>query len=53
MRAALSVDELGVDPHLSAIRLRRTFKHIAHAQVLADGLGVDRQGNRVKKRVTT
>ena len=42
MRAAVGVDELGVDPHLIAARLHRAFQHIAHAQILADRLGVDR-----------
>ena len=42
MGAAPGVDELGVDPHLIAARLNRAFQHIAHAQILADRLGVDR-----------
>ena len=42
MSAAVGVDELGVDPHLIAARLNRAFQHIAHAQILADRLGVDR-----------
>ena len=42
VRAAVGVDELGVDPHLVAARLNRAFQHIAHAQILADRLGVDR-----------
>ena len=40
--AAVGVDELGVDPHLIAAGLHRAFQHVAHAQVLADRLGVDR-----------
>ena len=40
--AAVGVDELGVDPHLIAARLHRAFENIAHAQILADRLGVDR-----------
>ena len=40
--AAVGVDELGVDPHLIAGRLHRALQHIAHAQLPADGLGVDR-----------
>ena len=40
--AAAGVDELGVDPHPIAARLHRAFENIAHAQILADRLGVDR-----------
>jgi hypothetical protein len=40
--AALGVDELGVDPHLVSARLHRAFESVAHVQVLADRLGVDR-----------
>ena len=40
--AAVGVDELGVDPHPIAARLHRAFENIAHAQILADRLGVDR-----------
>ena len=42
MRAGAGVDELGVDPHPIAARLHRAFENIAHAQILADRLGVDR-----------
>jgi hypothetical protein len=42
MSAAAGVDELGVDPHPIAARLHRAFENIAHAQILADRLGVDR-----------
>ena len=42
MRAAVGVDELGVDPDLIAAGQHRAFQHIAHAQILADRLGVDR-----------
>jgi len=42
MRAAVGVDELGIDPHLVAAGLHRAFQHIAHPQILADGFGVDR-----------
>ena len=34
--------ELGIEAHLTAAGLHRAFQHIAHAQFLADGLGVDR-----------
>ena len=40
--AAAGVDKLGVDPHPIAARLHRTFQNVAHAQFLADRLGVDR-----------
>ena len=40
MGAALGVDELRVDPHPVAAGLHRTLQHIAHAQILADRLGV-------------
>ncbi|MGA8714375.1 MAG: hypothetical protein WB647_15325, partial [Roseiarcus sp.] len=40
--AAAGVDELGVDPHPIAARLHRAFENIAHAQILADRLDVDR-----------
>ncbi|MGA9847296.1 MAG: hypothetical protein WBQ45_06605, partial [Roseiarcus sp.] len=40
--AAAGVDELGVDPHPVAARLHRAFENIAHAQILADRLDVDR-----------
>ena len=40
--AAAGVDELGVDPHPVAARLHRSFENIAHAQILADRLRVDR-----------
>jgi hypothetical protein len=40
--AAAGVDELGVDPRPIAARLHRAFENIAHAQILADRLGVDR-----------
>ena len=42
VRAAASVDELGVDPDLIATWLHRALENIAHAQILADHLGVDR-----------
>jgi hypothetical protein len=42
MSAAAGVDELGVDPHPVAARLHRAFENIAHAQILADRLDVDR-----------
>ena len=42
MGAAVGVDELGVDSGLGADKLHRALQHIAHAQVLADRLGVDR-----------
>ena len=41
MRAAFGVDELGVDAHPVLIALHRAFEHVAHAQLLADRLGVD------------
>ena len=40
--AAAGVDELGVDPHPITARLNRAFENIAHPQILADRLGVDR-----------
>ena len=40
MCAAVCVDELGVDPHLSGAGLHRAFQHIPHTQILADGFGV-------------
>src|SRR5471030_2664506 len=40
--ATAGVDELGVDPHPIATRLHRAFENIAHAQILADRLDVDR-----------
>ena len=40
--AAAGVDELGVDPHPVAARLHRSFENIAHAEILADRLRVDR-----------
>jgi hypothetical protein len=42
MSAACGVNELGVDPHQIADRLHRAFQHVAHAQILADRLSVDR-----------
>ena len=42
VRAAAGVDELGVDPHPLAARLNRAFENIAHPQILADRLSVDR-----------
>ena len=42
VRAAAGVDKLGVDPHPIAARLHRAFEKIAHAQIPADRLGVDR-----------
>ena len=42
MGAAVGVNELGVDPHLIAAGLHRAFQNVAHAQIFADGLGVDR-----------
>jgi hypothetical protein len=41
VRAAVGVDELGIDPHLGAARLHRAFRLGAHARVLADRLGID------------
>lgn len=32
--AAISVDELGIDPHLGGAGLHRTIQHIAYAQSL-------------------
>ncbi len=40
--AAAGVDELGVDSHPIAARLDRAFENIAHAQIQADRLDVDR-----------
>src|SRR5271170_2495949 len=40
--AAAGVDELGVDPHPIAAPLYRAFENIAHPQILADRLDVDR-----------
>ena len=41
MRAGFRVDELGVDAHPVLVALHRAFEHIAHAELLADRLGVD------------
>ena len=41
MRAGLAIDKLRVDAHPVLVALHRAFKHIAHAQFLADLLGVD------------
>src|SRR5580704_1399905 len=40
MRAGLSVDELGIHPHLIAAVLFAPLQHIAHAEVSADLLYV-------------
>jgi hypothetical protein len=40
MRAGLRVDELGVDAHPVLVALHRAFENIAHAELLADFLGV-------------
>ena len=42
MRAGLGIDQLGVDADLLGRALDAAFKHIAHAQLAADLLGVDR-----------
>ena len=41
MRAAFGVDELGVDAHPVGVALHRAFEHVAHAELLADRLGVE------------
>ena len=41
MRAGVRIDELGVDAHAVLVALHRAFEHIAHAELLADILGVD------------
>src|SRR5208337_1822340 len=41
MSAAFGVDELGVDAHPGAVALHRAFEDIAHAELLADRLGVE------------
>ncbi len=41
MRAACGVDQLDVDAHPVGVALHRAFEDIAHAQFLADLLGVD------------
>ena len=51
VRAAPGVDELGVDPRPIAARLHRAFENIAHAQILADRLGVDRLALEGHRRV--
>ena len=40
--AAAGVDQLDIDPHPVVARLHRAFENIAHAQLLADRLDVDR-----------
>ena len=51
MRARLGVDELGVDAHPVLIALHRAFEHIAHAEFLADLLGVDGLALEGERRV--
>ena len=51
MSAAAGVDELGVHPHQITARLHRAFKNIAHAEILADRLGVDRLALKGHSRV--
>ena len=41
MRAGLAIDKLRVDAHPVLVALHRAFEDIAHAQFLADLLGVD------------
>ena len=41
MRAAMGIDELGVDAHPVVVPLHRAFEHVANAEFLADLLGVD------------
>src|ERR1700722_13842927 len=40
MTAALSVDELGIDPNAGLVSLHRTFQNVTYAQLLADLPGV-------------
>ena len=42
MRIILSVDQLRIDPNFVARAPHAPFKHVAHAQLAADLLGVDR-----------
>ena len=41
MRIGLSVDQLGVDPHLVAQAANAAFQHITHTELAADLPGVD------------
>ena len=41
MRAGRRIDQLRVDAHAVLVTLHRAFEHVAHAEFLADLLGVD------------
>jgi len=41
MRAGLAIDKLRIDAHSVLVALHGAFEDIAHAQLLADLLGVD------------
>ena len=41
MRAGFAINKLRVDAHPVLVALHRAFENIAHAQFLADLLGVD------------
>ncbi len=41
LRAGFRVNELGVDAHPVGVALHRAFEDVAHAELLADRLGVE------------